>query len=95
MTIAIYFMHRRLLTSEKWHWYIQDISIPLTAGTVVAVFIRWATPPLPGSFLVQLIVLLLSAALVLASSALAAQGVRKKLVNYLPQGIKSILVKAL
>lgn len=88
-TIGIHFMHRRLLPTEKWQWYRQDVAMPLIAGAVVAVLLRWATPVLPGA-LAQLIALLISAGLVLAAAALAAQAVRQQLVHYLPQSIRSI-----
>lgn len=34
--IVIQFMHRRLLTSEKWRWYWQDVSLPLVASLIIA-----------------------------------------------------------
>jgi len=91
--IDIYFMHRRLLPTEKWRWYRQDVAVPLIAGAVVAVLLRWATPVLPGA-LAKLIALLISAGLVLAAATLAAQAVRQQLVRYLPQRIKSFCVRA-
>ena len=92
-TIAIYFMHRRLLPTEKWRWYRQDVAMPLIAGAIVAVILRWATRVFSGT-LAQLIVLLISAGFVLAASALAAQDVRHQLVRYVPQRIKSLCVRA-
>ena len=29
-------MHKRLLLKEKWHWYWQDVCIPLVTCTIVA-----------------------------------------------------------
>lgn len=85
VTIAISFMHRRLLTTEKRRWYQEDVAMPLIAGAVVAVLLRWVTPAFSGA-LAQLIALLISAALVLAAAALAAQTVRRQLVRCLPKG---------
>jgi len=34
--IYIPFMHRRLLVSEKWRWYWQDVSLPLVVSFIVA-----------------------------------------------------------
>lgn len=34
--ITIHFMHRRLLTREKWAWYISDLGVPLVAASTVA-----------------------------------------------------------
>ena len=91
-TIAIYFMHRRLLPTEKWRWYGQDIAMPLLAGGIVAIILRWATPAF-SSAVAQLIVLLISAGFVLAGSALVAKDVRRQLVRYVPQRIKSFCVR--
>jgi O-antigen/teichoic acid export membrane protein len=34
--IGIPFMHRRLLISEKWRWYGQDVGLPLAASLIIA-----------------------------------------------------------
>jgi len=34
--IIIPFMHRRLLISEKWRWYWQDVGLPLVASLIIA-----------------------------------------------------------
>lgn len=40
--IALQFMHARLLRSEKWAWYLQDVVLPLLgAGLVSAVAWQW------------------------------------------------------
>lgn len=93
LTIAIYFMHRRLLPTEKWRWYRQDVAMPLVSATAMATLLRWAIPSF-SSIPAQLISLLISAGLVLAAAALAAQAVRQQLVRYLLQGIKSICVRS-
>lgn len=37
--ISIHIMHRRLLTDEKWRWYLNDVAVPmLTAITVAAIW---------------------------------------------------------
>jgi len=91
-TIGIYFVHRRLLPTEKWRWYRQDIAMPLIAATATAALLRWATPSF-SSIPAQLISLLISAGLVLAAAALAAQTVREQLVRFLPQRVKSFCVR--
>ncbi|MFH1635961.1 MAG: oligosaccharide flippase family protein, partial [Chloroflexota bacterium] len=48
VTITIYFMHRRLLPTEKWRWYWQDVAMPLIAATATAVLLHWATPSFSG-----------------------------------------------
>ena len=39
--IGLPFMHRRLLPSEQWRWYIEDVGHPLLAAAPVAVIGRW------------------------------------------------------
>jgi len=36
----IHFIHRLVLPAEKWRWYWQDVSLPLTASLVIAVMGR-------------------------------------------------------
>jgi len=33
--IVIPIMHRRLLVSEKWRWYLQDVGLPLVASIII------------------------------------------------------------
>jgi O-antigen/teichoic acid export membrane protein len=82
VTIGIHFMHRRLLITEKWRWYRQDIFSPLIAGTVIAVVTRWVMPDFSSIF-AQLFALLIAAGLVLVASALAAKIIRQYLVAHL------------
>jgi len=52
MFICVPIMHRRLLPTEKWRWYFEDVGRPLFAAVVVAVIGRciiksgWTTLPL-------------------------------------------------
>jgi O-antigen/teichoic acid export membrane protein len=41
VTIAIYFVHRRLLPTEKWRWYWQDVCMPLVAGIITTLLFRF------------------------------------------------------
>jgi O-antigen/teichoic acid export membrane protein len=93
-TISIYFVHRRLLLTEKWRWYRQDVAMPLSAGAFVALLLRGAIPSF-ANYMAQMTVLLISAGLVLTAAALAAHTMRQQLILYLPHRIKSIFVKAL
>lgn len=40
----VYFMHRRLLTTEKWNWYVKDIVTPLTVSMAFAGLLKWMMP---------------------------------------------------
>jgi len=33
---TIYFMHKRLLPTEKWRWYWQDVGVPLVSSLLIA-----------------------------------------------------------
>lgn len=82
LVFSIYFMHRRLLPTEKWRWYCQDVFIPLAAASTMAELCRWAMPE-DLSRLGEFGVLLTSSICVLLSAALAAPLVRHGLAQYL------------
>jgi O-antigen/teichoic acid export membrane protein len=86
---AIYFMHRRLLPTEKWRWYRQDVAVPLVAAAGTAWLCRWALPDNPGR-LGELGVILLSSGCVLIAAALAAPLVRQQLSRHVPDRLKEI-----
>lgn len=39
--VGIHFMYARLLPTEKWRWYWQDITLPILAATAVMAVCRW------------------------------------------------------
>jgi len=80
---AIPAMHRRLLRTEKWRWYGQDIALPSMAAAATALLCRWAMPRNLGR-LGELSVLLATSMAVLLASALTASTVRDRLIKYLP-----------
>jgi len=80
---TIYFMHRRLLPTEKWRWYREDVAIPLVAATATAWLCRWVLPEDMGR-LGEFGVLLLSSACVLTAAALTAPIVRRELARHVP-----------
>lgn len=77
--IGTHFMHRKILTQEKWRWYGQDLLQPLLAATTVATATAWAMPTTLAAPL-QLLWLLLASALTLFASAMAAPAVRVALL---------------
>lgn len=79
---SIYFMHRRLLPTEKWRWYIQDVAIPLSAATIAAALFYQLVPNHLGKML-EFGVLMTSAGLVLIAAALAAPMGRHQLARHL------------
>ncbi|OQX09804.1 MAG: polysaccharide biosynthesis protein [Desulfobulbaceae bacterium A2] len=89
---AVHFMFRRLLTTEKWRWYRQDIAIPLIAAAVTAGIARWSIPNNAGA-LGQFVVLLLSSGLTSVAAALTAPLVRQQLYIYATRIAKPYFVR--
>ena len=44
LIVDIYFMHRRLIPTEKWRWYREDVAIPLIVATMTALVCRSISP---------------------------------------------------
>lgn len=79
--IAIHFMHKRLLPSEKWRWYCQDIVMPALAALIVAYACYLARPvllskPSDVAWLVG------TGGGALAAAALAAPALRGQILQY-------------
>ena len=57
--IGIQLMHRRLIPSEKWRWYLEDVSIPFLGALATAGLVRWFVdgPLSQGAMLVTVIAL--------------------------------------
>jgi O-antigen/teichoic acid export membrane protein len=70
--IAVQFMYRRILTNEKWCWYMQDILIPLTAGFSVALLFKRLAPlcntQISQLFLLSIVFLSTIAAMTMAAN---------------------------
>jgi len=78
MVFSIYFMHRRLLPTEKWLWYRQDIAIPLSAAVAAALLCRWIMPTGHGR-LIELAFLSASFSCTLLVAAVTAPLIREQL----------------
>ena len=92
LVLVIYFMHRRLMQTEKWRWYRQDIAIPLAAAAGAATLCRWLTPTEMGK-LGEFTAVLISSILVLLAAVFAAPMVRHQLAEHVPGRIKALCVK--
>jgi len=46
--VAVNFMYRRLLRTERWRWYLSDVAVPLAAAGLVVAAARLFLPPLPA-----------------------------------------------
>lgn len=85
--ISAHFVFRKILTQEKWRWYIQDILAPLAAASVVATLAAWSVPSV--AFVpFQLLWLLFSSVLTFLASALAAPAVRSTVWFHARQYLK-------
>jgi len=71
MFICVPIMHRRLLPTEKWRWYFEDVGLPFFAAVVVAVIGRCIIKS-DWSVLLLLVSLCMVSGLTLLASACAA-----------------------
>ncbi|MBL1259521.1 MAG: oligosaccharide flippase family protein [Thiotrichaceae bacterium] len=79
--IGVHFMYRRILISEKWIWYRNDVLIPIIVAAAVALLCCWGMPVDIGR-VGEFSVLLVSAICVLVAAAVAAPIVRVKLTRF-------------
>lgn len=79
---AVHFMYRRILTTEKWRWYLEDVALPLVATAVTGGVLRWVLPEDLGT-LGRLISVLVAWVLGLGVASVAAPTVRGKIKVYL------------
>lgn len=40
VVVGVHFMYQRLLTKEKWRWYLQDIAFPLVTGVITGALLK-------------------------------------------------------
>jgi O-antigen/teichoic acid export membrane protein len=77
--IGVHFMYRKILRSEKWRWYKDDLIQPLGAAALAALIVHELIPSgkLPVFF--QLLFLCGTSGAVLSTAAMAAPIIRKKM----------------
>jgi O-antigen/teichoic acid export membrane protein len=78
LLFGVHFMYRRILKTERWRWYIQDLLLPLGAALSVAFFLKlnWSVD---RNLINQLLLLCLAILLTTSSAILAAGDVRRQL----------------
>lgn len=76
LLIGVGLMHRRLLSDEKWRWYLADNLAPLAAAAAVAILLRTLIPQSTDRLLI-LFHAAYCAALVIAAAGLAAGDTRR------------------
>lgn len=75
---AIQIMHKRLLRSEKWRWYLNDVGLPFLAAFTTAGFMRLLAPNNIHSF-IMICYLILASLASLTTSALTTNIFRERL----------------
>jgi O-antigen/teichoic acid export membrane protein len=86
LIFLIFFMHRRIMPTEKWSWYWNDLLKPSVAAFLVGGLCRWLIPHGFGKFS-EFISLVISSVFVVAAGALASSFVRQIVLNHLPMKI--------
>jgi len=80
VTVGVNFMYRRLLTKERWRWYVQDILIPMAASGAVVALARLVMPSTMAG--PQLFAVLAAAgSLALAAAAVVAPASREAIAE--------------
>lgn len=80
--IGIHFMYRRILTKEKWKWYIEDIIFPLASATIVVWLVHWMSPK-TTNMIIEVIVLIIATLLAFLASLMSASHVREQFIKIL------------
>jgi O-antigen/teichoic acid export membrane protein len=78
LLIGIYFMHLRVLPSEKWRWYGRDVVAPASAALAAALACRYCMPN-QGSTMIEILVLAVTSICVAIVAALVSPLVRAPL----------------
>jgi O-antigen/teichoic acid export membrane protein len=76
------FMYRRLLSAEKWSWYLYDVFTPIAISSLVAICFRYVMLDLLSQ-INRPIAVLVGGTLVLFSSIFSASLIRTPIVRYL------------
>lgn len=84
--VAIHFMHRRLISAEKWRWYLADVLLPLGGATGVMLIAQQLQPVGYQSRLHWFVFLLITGSLALAASGALAGRIRSRLLELMSPG---------
>lgn len=81
--ICIQIMHSRLLKGEQWHWYLNDVAVPLLSALIVAIFWRLLIPGEVSKVVMLICLLGVSTTSLLASAfttAVTRQWINQKFI---------------
>jgi O-antigen/teichoic acid export membrane protein len=73
--ISVHFTFRRIMTSEKWKWYWQDIVLPVSASGIVVALFKFLLPS-PLTNISSILTLLSALSMALIFSSFVASQVR-------------------
>jgi len=84
---GIYFMHRKILITEKWQWYQRDVLQPLLIAASVTILLAWTMPKnIPYNY--KLVWLAATSILTLLVTAFGTAHIRHGLLIQLRQSLK-------
>jgi O-antigen/teichoic acid export membrane protein len=90
--VDIYFMHRRLLPTEKWRWYAQDVAMPLLAATATASLCRYAMPKDTGR-IIEIGMMVLASGCIVLTTAIVCPLLRPQLAKQAKAVVQHVLAK--
>ena len=89
LLFGIYFMHLRMLPSEKWRWYGRDVIVPASAALATALACRYCLPN-RASTMIEIVVLVFTSACVVMAAALVSPLVRAPLGAHMLAAVKHV-----
>jgi O-antigen/teichoic acid export membrane protein len=89
LLFGIYFMHLRMLPSEKWRWYGRDVIVPASAALATALACRYCMPN-RTSRMIEILVLVFTSACVVIAAALVSPLVRAPLGEHMLAAVKHV-----
>jgi len=73
-------MFRRIMRTEKWQWFVNDIFYPLICGLSLMLFLRWSLPK-PEGVTESAVTLIIATLLALIGTGLGASFVRRNIIS--------------
>jgi O-antigen/teichoic acid export membrane protein len=89
LLFGIYFMHLRLLPSEKWRWYGRDVIVPASAAAVTALACRYSMTN-RASTTIEILLLVFTSACVVIAAALVSPLVRAPLGAHMRAAVNHV-----
>lgn len=89
LLFGIYFMHLRMLPSEKWRWYGQDVIVPASAALATALACRYCMPNRTHR-MIEVLALVLTSACVVITAALVSPLVRAPLGAHMHAAVNHV-----